>query len=526
MQDVNEIRDQFSTFKGKPFRPGQAEAICHVLESNRKAIIISAPTGSGKSLIGMVSGAPHGCTGYLCSSKQLQAQLIHDFPEARYMWGRSNFTCNQDPNRTADLCLHSQTTPCSLKSQCEYEGHKRSVLQHQFQILNYSYFLTESNYVGKFSNYPFVVCDEADVLESLLTGFIELRLSRSRLDSLKLAPPRYRTSTAKDGLSSWRQWVEKESKAKIFCRMSELQGYIGELSPGMELTPEDCQKVKEYKSLEGLGNKLAMFEKHMDDSWIYQEQQTNGRVDAWIFQPTWLTPELAQEYFWRHGEKFLLMSATFPPKPVLAEMLGLPVGDLDYVEIPSTFPVSNRPVILDPAADMSFKTFEDELPKLLDRIEKIIDKHRGEKGLIHTCSWRLNEAIMRLGNPRMITHNSHDKESYLEAFRQSKDGIFVSPSSMRGVDLPDDLCRFIVIAKAPFESLADKLVSARVYGSGLGAFWYRAVCAQYIVQASGRGVRHHHDHCITYLLDKQIERLVVDNQLLFPRYWMEALDYA
>jgi Rad3-related DNA helicase len=46
------------------------------------------------------------------------------------------------------------------------------------------------------------------------------------------------------------------------------------------------------------------------------------------------------------------------------------------------------------------------------------------------------------------------------------------------------------------------------------------------VQASGRGVRHKDDWCVTYLLDKQIERLVVDNQALFPRYWMEAVDYA
>ncbi len=109
---------------------------------------------------------------------------------------------------------------------------------------------------------------------------------------------------------------------------------------------------------------------------------------------------------------------------------------------------------------------------------------------------------------------------------RSQDGVFVSPSSIRGVDLPDDLCRFIIIAKAPFQSLADKLVSARVYGSGLGAFWYRAICAQDIVQASGRGVRHKEDYCTTYLLDKQMEKLVVDNQNLFPRYWMEAVDYA
>jgi Rad3-related DNA helicase len=108
----------------------------------------------------------------------------------------------------------------------------------------------------------------------------------------------------------------------------------------------------------------------------------------------------------------------------------------------------------------------------------------------------------------------------------SKNGVFVSPSSTRGVDLPDGLCRFIIIPKAPFQSKADKLVKSRLYTpGGLGGFWYRAMCAMDIVQASGRGVRHQDDHCTTYLLDKQIEKLVVNNQNLFPRYWIEAVDY-
>ena len=80
------------------------------------------------------------------------------------------------------------------------------------------------------------------------------------------------------------------------------------------------------------------------------------------------------------------------------------------------------------------------------------------------------------------------------------------------MNLPDNLCRFIIIAKAPFQSLADKLVSRRVHGTGgFGKFRYRAMCAQDIMQASGRGVRHKDDHCVTYIIDKQAEKRIVDN---------------
>ena len=174
---------------------------------------------------------------------------------------------------------------------------------------------------------------------------------------------------------------------------------------------------------------------------------------------------------------------------------------------------------------MSQKTFKEGIPGLLREIETILSRHPHEKGIIHTVSWKLNDAVMRIGNSRLVSHNGYDKEAQLSRFADSSNGVFVSPSSTRGVDLPDDLCRFVIIAKAPFQSLGDKLVSSRVYGGGLGEFWYRAICAQDLVQASGRGVRHKDDYCTTYLLDKQIEKLVVDNQNLFPRYWMQAVDY-
>lgn len=516
----------FSKFQGKDWRPGQEEAFRLALASEKKAVAICAPTGSGKSLIGMMAGVAHSKAAYLCSSRQLQRQLEGDFPEALTMMGRSNFPCLQGGGRTADLCVHSKIAPCELKPACAYEVHKKLVLVHRLQILNYAYFLTESNHVGMFSEYPLMVCDEADVLESLLSGFIELRISETRLESLGIQPPRRKTATAKSGLAAWREWADGVARAKIGERMKQLGNRISRLRPDDTFTEEDLQAVKEYKALGALLGKIGIFAAHMDQNWIYQELETAKGRKEWIFQPVWLTPALSSKYFFRHGERFLLMSATFPPKAILAETLGLPAGDIDYHEMPSTFPAANRPVILHPVADMSHKTFDEGLPLLLKEIERILHQHRGERGIIHTVSWKLNEAVMAIGNPRLISHNGRDKEDALQAFLRSPEGVFVSPSSTRGVDLPDERCRFVIIAKAPFQNLADKLVSSRVYGSGLGAFWYRAICAQDIVQASGRGVRHRDDWCVTYLLDKQIEKLVIENLNLFPGYWKQALDYS
>jgi len=92
------------------------------------------------------------------------------------------------------------------------------------------------------------------------------------------------------------------------------------------------------------------------------------------------------------------------------------------------------------------------------------------------------------------------------------------------VDLPDEMARFIIFAKAPFLSLADKLVKKRVYGSNIGGLWYRSNAIQTIIQGCGRGCRHKEDHCVSYLLDKQVFNLIANNRWLLPEYFLQALE--
>jgi hypothetical protein len=61
--------------------------------------------------------------------------------------------------------------------------------------------------------------------------------------------------------------------------------------------------------------------------------------------------------------------------PILAHMLGLETEDIELIELTSAFPAENRPVYLSPVADMSYQTFEDELPALLAEIQRLVDKH-------------------------------------------------------------------------------------------------------------------------------------------------------
>src|SRR5215831_11212788 len=77
------------------FRSHQIDAISQVREAfdDVDVVVLAAPTGSGKTLIGETIGrmiAPTRRT-YVCTSKILQDQFVRDYPYSRVLKGRSNY---------------------------------------------------------------------------------------------------------------------------------------------------------------------------------------------------------------------------------------------------------------------------------------------------------------------------------------------------------------------------------------------------------------------------------------------------
>jgi Rad3-related DNA helicase len=533
MRDENELKNCFERFRNSEFRSGQKEAIEFCLSSKKLISVLCAPTGSGKSLIGMCLAANFSKPVYLCSSRQLQNQLTYDFPEADIMWGRRNFTCNLIPIRNASQCIHSPKDYfCPHKNkklieageydECHYEVQKNKVLYSPFPILNYHYFITEANYVGRFSNREFIICDEADTLENILASFIDLTFPRGVLNRLKLKPPKRKTSTSLTGVESWVSWAE-ETGEKIDEYVDSLFNKTKNLHPKSEPYLKISKVIERYKQLK---SKLELFISNVDNTWIFEEKKDQyGEIKAYEFKPTWLTPTLTKKFLFSHAPKFVFMSATFPPTQILAKIFGLSMDDIDWLELPSSFPVENRQVILKPSGDLSYKNFDNDVKGVLDAIKEILEIHETDKGLVHSVSYKLTEHIMSINNPRLITHNADNKLEVLDEFIKTDDPmVFVSPSSTRGLDLPDDSCRFVIIAKAPYLSLADKLTKSRVYSSNVGQHWYASDAAQEIVQSTGRAVRSPDDWAVTYVLDNQAYQRIIHSQGLFPRYYLDAVD--
>lgn len=516
------LKSNFNKFKDSPYRENQEECVGFILNSKKKIVVITAPTGSGKSLVGMAAGSHYSTFTYLVSSKALQTQLVDDFPEVTVMKGRNNYTCLNNPAFSCAECMHGVMIECEHHNKwCPYHAQKSLALASRWRLLNYHYYLYATAYTEKFKGSRVLICDEGDLLEGLLADFISLSIPARAIRQLDIPKPKYVTADAKQGIESWVEWANTVVYKKISNRISRIKFEVEDRQLGDQQLPK---LHREQKALAGILERVDIFTKNVDKEWIFEEDSRGG----YNFKPTWIPEELSEKFFFSTADKFVLMSATFPPAIIQGKLLGRPPGDFDYMEVPSAFPVKNRLVYVRPAGDLTYKTFEAEAPKVVEEVGKIISKHPDEKGLVHAVSYKLADMIMNINGKngmRLITHRTDDRELVLDKFKRSdKPLVLVSPSMERGISLNDDMARFVIFAKAPFLSLADKLVKKRVFGSNVGGLWYRSLTAQVLVQGCGRGVRHKDDYCTSYLIDKQIFNLIAQNRALFPEYFLAAIE--
>lgn len=519
--DLNILKNKFVKYRKKSLYEHQGTAILDIINSSRRIYVCEAPTGSGKSLIGAcVLAAQKDGTGgiYIVHSKIHQKQIQKDFPEFMIMYGRNNYKCLKNQQKTAEDCTNDYRV-CKFRNSCPYKVAKKALEFAAYKCVNYHYYLYESNYAGMLGNTNMLVIDEADNLEKALMDFISISFTKKMIDKYQLPPPKYKTSEARYGVESWKIWAS-EVKDILKYRVKTLQLRLKDKANFTEL---DYWDLKECNKLENLIKKIDMFLEYVDETWVFDHTDKQ-----WIFKPLWMIPELADMFLWSHAKNILLMSATFDPTDVLCNKLGIDIEDVYRPDepIPCMFPVQNRKITVKPVANLVYKNMDGEVPKLLDEIKNIINVHYNEKGIIHTVSYDLANRIKRIDSNRLLIHDTTNKNEVLQHFiRSTEPLVLISPIIDRGIDLCDALGRFAIICKAPYLSLADKVVKKRVYSSKLGKNWYVSDMLMTVIQMTGRIVRHQYDWGVCYILDQQIEDKIIKYGRMLPKWWLEALEF-
>lgn len=495
------------------WRPGQLETAAKVAGSDKYAFLLDAPTGSGKSLIAAaVQRLAEKNVAYLCTTKQLQDQLLHDFPYARTLKGRSNYRClkypRMFPSVTAEFCSHTEDRPCEHYSDCPYVVAKRMALRAPLAVLNTAYFLAEANFVGGFSEQEIVVVDEFDTIEDQLMNFIEVAITQKQLTRLNIPPPKYKTK-----FEAWVEWA----RGAIRLIAPEAESLRREATS--DWSTFDLDLLRRKQQLERLLSKLRFFVSEVDKNWVWYPG-----TDRWVFKPVWVS-KYAQGSLWKHTKKVLGMSATILDARQASVNVGLFTKGYSYKSLPSPFPKENRPVFYEPCANVVNRNMDVALPKLASALEDIMNKHEKDRILVHTVSYKVRDYLKNhIASKRIITHATTDRIQVLETFKASnRPLVLLSPSMDRGVDLPDDECRVVVIAKMPYPDLSDPQVNKRVHASADGNTWYAHKTISAIVQMSGRACRSAEDHATTYVLDAQFGKLYKEYKGYFPGWFKEAV---
>jgi len=503
--------------KFEDWRPGQFQLAARVASSSKYAFLLDAPTGIGKSLVAAAAQRIHGKgVVYLCITKQLQDQILDDFPYARTLKGRSNYVClkyeKMYPQVTAEECTHSEVNPCPYRPSCPYNVAKIEALSAPLAVLNTAYFLSEANYVGEFSKQKFLVIDEFDEVESQLMSFVELSITKRQLDRYGIQPPQFKTKH-----EAWLAWA-KDTVSILFPRLASLKATADSSDWG----GVDFRSLREAKRLDRLVAKLRYFIKEVNSTWV-----PYFGADVWTFKPTWVS-KYANGVLWDHADKVLGMSATILDPNQVSRNTGLVTKTgryYEYEQVGSRFPKNNRPVFYEPCANVINKNMSTALPKLASAVSRLMEKHPNDRILIHTVSYKIRDYLRsNIKSGRIVTHSTSDRASVLDKFKKStKPLVLLSPSMGRGVDLPNEECRVIIIAKMPYPDLSDPQISRRVHGSTDGDRWYAHKTISAIIQMSGRAVRSATDHADVYILDSQFDKLYREHGLMFPGWWKEAV---
>ncbi len=80
---------------------------------------------------------------------------------------------------------------------------------------------------------------------------------------------------------------------------------------------------------------------------------------------------------------------------MFSKWLGLNPNEVYHIKVDSPFPPSQRPIELNIAGKMSSNRIKRSAPKTLPILEAILKKHKNDKGLIHTNSYKCQEYIIK-----------------------------------------------------------------------------------------------------------------------------------
>lgn len=521
------------------FRPGQAELALAIATDDNRFVLVSAPTGSGKSVTyTTVAQLVDARVLILTANKGLQQQLGHDFGAIGLVdiRGMNNYRCVA-VDSTGPLAEYGKPGmscdegPCHLKIECPlrqagclyYDAVSRAS-SARLVVTNYAYWMTMGRYGNPdaLGEFDMLVLDEAHEAPDQLADFCAIRLRHDEVRSIigESIPP------IDEDIETWIDWAKLATEKCREVWIEAARDY------SLARTGNERRSAARYlKTVADLGSRLKELsnahkwmrsEPSDPNAWVpgtatdWVAEKTN---DGALFSPVW-AHAYAEDYLFRRIPRVVLASATLQKRT--AVYLGIPDAAMSWREVKSSFDPRRRPLIYIPTTTVDRNMTEGQVRMWVNRVDSIIAGRLDRKGIIHTRSYdRMNLLFARSKYRHlMLTHTSQNARDVVEKFKRAATPcILVSPSMEEGYDFPHDYCRYQILAKVPFVDSRSPVIKARAKSDKT---YLNYLTTLSIIQQVGRGMRAEDDWCENFIIDDHIEWFWPAAKKLMPNWFRSA----
>ncbi|WP_187146578.1 helicase C-terminal domain-containing protein [Nitrosopumilus maritimus] len=525
--------------------------------SGYKKIVLCAPTGVGKSLVGATVSKFFDSSFTVTASKHLQDQYIKDIPFLKPVKGKQNFPCLKlmasekvDNSRRAmrwgltcekGECIERTSKngkevieTCKFKptikqveentqdsQSCHYYLQKYEALVSKHSLWNYHAFFQIMKFNKKlFEDYldrKVSVFDEAHKIEDQIIQFVGFDIFAGQVDECNLNADKYDFADL-DSMISLTDDIAY-SYAKKIKDIKE--------SPGFENDP-DYELISRLERRYDRAAQAKIDISSDKNNFVVNDpvRDLNGNFRTISVKPIDVS-KFANEFF--ETEYQIFMSATID-KQSFCENMGLKKDEVAFVDTPkSPFPIENRNVDLLNIRRLSYGSTEEDELEVIKTIDRILDEHSTERGLILTSSIPRCQKILRYLSPKntrriRICHSKNKdgktQDEVISEHASDPTGVLLSSSLWEGVDLKDDLSRFQIIAKVPYPNYKEKRIKAKMDKFPL---WYTSQTLTKLLQGFGRSIRSEDDWARTYVLDAAANNVFFKAQQMIPKSYYDVL---
>ena len=404
---------------------------------------------------------------------------------------------------------------------CHYYLQKYLALVAKHSLWNYHAFFTIMKFNKKlFEEYldrQVTVFDEAHKIEDQIIQFVGFDIFSGQVDECNLNSEKYNfrdldsvIQLTDDMAFSYAKKIKDIKESPAFQKEPDY-----ELIAGLERRYDRTAQAK----IDILSDK---------DNFVVNDpvKDLNGNFRTISVKPIDVS-KFAKSFF--ETDYQLFMSATID-KSSFCENMGLEKDDVAFVDTEkSPFPIEHRKIDLLNIRRLSYGSTDEDEIEVIKTIDRIMDEHSNERGLILTSSIPRCHKIIRYLSPKntrriRLCHSRNQdgktQDEVISEHASDPTGVLLSSSLWEGVDLKDDLSRFQIIAKIPYPNYTEKRTRAKMDKFPL---WYTSQTLTKILQGFGRSIRSDDDWARTYVLDTAVNNVFFKGQQMIPKAYYDVL---